>query len=490
MRKEVLRLERVTVEENDFLLLDNFSLHVFEGEIFGLVCFNFHGRDALLRLLERNEPLHYGFVYLGEKLVNAYGKSDMSYNKVLFIDSTGGLADSLTVAENIFVLRYGFRKRLVSRRVLEKQVEILSRETGIPVEPGRYVAELSFYEKCCVALLKAYATGAKLVVVRDISHFLSTADLREFQKQMRKLADRGISFLYMCSQYEEIFPNCDRAAIMEDGRIRKVLDASQIGNQTIRAYHAPFHQQLLELKRREHKGAEEEDKNCLLRFRAVCRGHIRNASFSLAEGESLALQDTDIMAVQELMQLLAGAIRPASGDILFDRAPLKSGAATRPDIAFISENPAETMIWPELSVLDNLCFSADHKLPAVWRSRRIRESIRHEFVGLFSEECFRTDVMRLPVRTRIDIVYQRVLLQRPRLVVCMQPFAQADLYMRGHILSWLNRLREENITLLLLTVNRLSALHVVDRLLIAEHGEIQGELRKAEVERMLYESER
>ena len=197
MRKEVLRLERVTVEENDFLLLDNFSLHVFEGEIFGLVCFNFHGRDALLRLLERNEPLHYGFVYLGEKLVNAYGKSDLSYNKVLFIDSTGGLADSLTVAENIFVLRYGFRKRLVSRRVLEKQVEILSRETGIPVEPGRYVAELSFYEKCCVALLKAYATGAKLVVVRDISHFLSTADLREFQKQMRKLAEHGV----MCDRH-------------------------------------------------------------------------------------------------------------------------------------------------------------------------------------------------------------------------------------------------------------------------------------------------
>ncbi|WP_366799480.1 ABC transporter substrate-binding protein, partial [uncultured Oscillibacter sp.] len=97
----------------------------------------------------------------------------------------------------------------------------------------------------------------------------------------------------MCSQYEEIFPNCDRAAIMEDGRIRKVLDASQIGDQTIRAYHAPFHQQLLELKRREHKGAEEEDKNCLLRFRAVCRRHIRNASFSLAEGESLALAARD-----------------------------------------------------------------------------------------------------------------------------------------------------------------------------------------------------
>ena len=487
MKKEVLRLERVSVEEGGNLLLDNFSLHVFEGEIFGLICFNFHGQDALLGLLQRNGPLHYGFVYLREKLVNAYGKSDLSYNRVLFIDGPGCLADSLTVAENIFVLRGGYKKRMVNDRVLERQVKVLSEETGIQADPARYAGELTFYERCCVSLLKAYATGSRLVVVRDVSQFLNPSDLRAFQRLMRRLAGLGVSFLYLCSRYEEIQDCCDRAAVMEDGRIRKTLDQARLRDRTILAYQAPFDRRLTEMQpgRRSKEEGEEQDKNCILRFRKVCGSRIRDASFSVTQGESLVLQDSDMTVLQELLSLLLGEIRPVSGDILFDRVPLQTGARTRKDIAFIAENPASSMIWPHLSVLDNLCFTADHKLPAIWRSRRIRESVKREYADRFDPACFGSDVMELPVRTRIDIVYQRILLQRPRLVVCVQPFAQTDLYLRGHVLSWLNRIRAEDISLLILTVNRLSALHAADRLLIAEHGRMQVELSREALEKEL-----
>ena len=46
MRNEVLRLEKVTLREQGVTLLDNLNLHIFEGEIMGLVPIDTHGLTA------------------------------------------------------------------------------------------------------------------------------------------------------------------------------------------------------------------------------------------------------------------------------------------------------------------------------------------------------------------------------------------------------------------------------------------------------------
>ena len=54
MRNEVLRLEKVTLREQGVTLLDNLNLHIFEGEIMGLVPIDTHGLTALCDLLREN----------------------------------------------------------------------------------------------------------------------------------------------------------------------------------------------------------------------------------------------------------------------------------------------------------------------------------------------------------------------------------------------------------------------------------------------------
>ena len=50
MRNEVLRLEKVTLRERGVTQLDNLNLHIFEGEILGLVPIDTHGLTALCDL--------------------------------------------------------------------------------------------------------------------------------------------------------------------------------------------------------------------------------------------------------------------------------------------------------------------------------------------------------------------------------------------------------------------------------------------------------
>ena len=86
MKKEIMRLDRVTLMEGEVTLLDDLNLHIFEGEIMGLVCLNSNGQDALVNLLCQNVPIHYGYIYFEEQLVNSYRHSSMEPNRVAVIE--------------------------------------------------------------------------------------------------------------------------------------------------------------------------------------------------------------------------------------------------------------------------------------------------------------------------------------------------------------------------------------------------------------------
>ena len=64
MKKEALRMERVTYEEHNVKLLDNFNFQVFSGEIMGLIPLDSLGMNAFISLLQSNKPLVYGYIYL------------------------------------------------------------------------------------------------------------------------------------------------------------------------------------------------------------------------------------------------------------------------------------------------------------------------------------------------------------------------------------------------------------------------------------------
>ena len=113
MRNEVLRLEKVTLRERGVTQLDNLNLHIFEGEILGLVPIDTHGLTALCDLLRENLPLHYGYVFYREKLINTWRSPQPHYNRISIIQAKSCLVDGLSVADNIFVLRPGFRGRLM-----------------------------------------------------------------------------------------------------------------------------------------------------------------------------------------------------------------------------------------------------------------------------------------------------------------------------------------------------------------------------------------
>ena len=134
MRNEVLRLEKVTLREQGVTQLDNFNLHIFEGEIMGLVPVDTHGLSTLCDLLRENLPLYYGYVFYRERLINTWRSPQPRYNRISVIQAKSCLVDGLTVADNIFVLRPGFRGRLMRPSAFRRQLTPFMESIGIRID--------------------------------------------------------------------------------------------------------------------------------------------------------------------------------------------------------------------------------------------------------------------------------------------------------------------------------------------------------------------
>ena len=131
MKEEILRFHSVSLKVKNEKVLDDVSFCVTSGEVIGLLFRNDRGEKELKSLIQFNSHIHNGRIYFENNLVNNYYKSDLSANRVAVIQEEASLIPGLSIADNVFVMRRGFRKFHIKESVLENQLERALKETGI-----------------------------------------------------------------------------------------------------------------------------------------------------------------------------------------------------------------------------------------------------------------------------------------------------------------------------------------------------------------------
>ena len=412
MRNEILRMDQVTYETQGVTQLDNFSLSVWEGEILGLVPVNNWGVEALLSLLTQNLPLRYGYVHYNEKLVNDWHSHRRGGNRVSVIRNESCLAKDLTVADNIFVLRPGFKKWHIRPHILREQLTPFIQEIGVPIRADAYIDSLTTFQRFVVELLKAVVAGSRLIVLENADAFISESELAKLQEILLHYAGKGISFLYLSAHFEETLRFCHRTALMSNGRILKCFDLKSSGSKDFLSLPCVEDYDRWVRARLEESGKGRAVKPAL-ELRALRCGNLRDVDLRVNAGECVVVQDTDGCALSDVLAVLERG-QPESGQLLVEGKPLCSGLDR--NIAVVQERPTETMLFYSMSYMDNLCFNMDHRFPKVWLSRGIRRSIRVEYAPVLGSDVFDKRIDELTNRQKYDLVFTRLLLQRPKVV--------------------------------------------------------------------------
>lgn len=471
MKREVLRLENVTIENKGIVYLDDFSLTIVEGEIIGMIGTNHHGLDELIGLICDNISLKYGRVYFNEKMVNTYLWDTKITNKVFLIDQKSRLVPDLTISDNIFVLRKGFKKYVINRKMLNQQVNLTMHELGLQIDPDLCVSQLNSFERCTVELIRAVLTGSNLIILREINEVLSSSELSEFFEMIRYYRKQGVSFLYIANHHEEVFQICTRFALVEDGKIVKFLFHDEMNEQHITPFVKPIEN--LEKKSRTQNSP-------VLELQEIRTDYINGISCKIYAGECLTFLDCNNMLIEDFIKLFKADMREYHGKILKNGTEIvtkKDFRSFAEDMIVIPENPIRNMLFSEMTYLENLSFLVDQKIHKSLMNRNIYKSIEKEYIKEIGEDLRESYIDKMTPQSLYTLIYYKVLLYHPETVCIVQPFLGADMYLRVHIANLINQLKQEGIAVIILTVHVTDVLAVSDELYLIENGRLSREER-------------
>lgn len=462
-----MRMNHVVYAENGRPLLNDLSMQVFEGEIYGILRLERHGGAELFRLIAWNETIQGGQVFFRERLVNSVEKSAVTRNRVTVIDSDSRLIDSLSLADNLFVIRPGFRKFYLRKRALEAQAKRLQDQYDMHLPQSAMVGQYKTYDRLVAELLRAIVAGDRLILLVDIPDLLGREELLEFHKLLKRLTGRGMTFLYVYNHHETLRTLCDRVAIFKEGRIVKTVERSESLSRHVRVFAKPVYEELSQLKPRETASG---NRPVVLRLDRVSWGGIKAFSMDIQAGETLLLIDRDNTVPDDLIALFAHLNR---GESIPGVTACRDPKDLR--LGIIQRSAPRTTLFPDMSFLDNLCFALGEKAPGIWRKQRLKKSVAREFREELGEFLDKKQLYDLHTQELYTLAYYRYLIAKPDLVVCIQPLSGLDMYLRPHILHLIARLRGRGIPVLLLSTDLYDTIYVADRIVWVEGGKVMME---------------
>lgn len=466
-------MERVTYIEHGITKLEDFQLQIYKGEIMGLIPVNGHGMNDFLNLLKTNLPIERGYIYYGNELVNSWKDSKKNHNRVSIIEAKSSLVEGMTVSDNIFVLRQGFRQRVIQPSLLRKQLTPFLHDIGMDdISPDSYVEKLSVFQRVAVQILRAVILGHQLIIFNEIGALISDHELRKLHGIIRKYADAGFSFLYISPHLEEIAMICDRAALLSHGAIPKIIHGNEMNRDTVASYTAEYEQVVKNHLAEQTNAAANREK--VLSFQEVSLGSVSDLNFNIYAGECLTIQNMDHDVFQDMIAFLTEDKLPEKGGLYMGGERVK--ILGNSNIAVIRELPTASMIFQELDYMTNLCMGMTQRIPDIWYRHHIRESIIQECAPMVGEDVFYKPMEQLNQREKYRLVYTRVLLQKPKVVFCIQPFKGTDLPHRIFVWQLLEMLLDRGIAVVILTMNLSDSISLSERLIRLGNGGMLEEI--------------
>lgn len=440
MRKELLCIRHLTIQKKEEVFVNNLNFTIYSNEIVGLIAREDKGaRELREYILEQKDILVY------------------------MIEQTSHLITALSIAENVFVMRKNFRKYFIDIKVLEDQLLRYCKEYEIDLDIYKNVVELTEYERCILELIKADILGAKLIILDNPSNYISQKELLKFHDVLYAFKKRGKSFLYIGYHHQEVFAIADRTALFTNGYIKKIFLKLEMTEERILPYILP----ILSRNTLENSSVEEG----ILRFENVYSHVLKGLSFSIRRGECVTLLDLDNNIKKDIVDLLIHKVLPISGNILWEKC-LHLGKKKPMDVGIIlvPEDAIKNFLFYDRSYLSNLVFLLDRKLGCSLLSRRILESVRKEYRHKVGKAIDVEQLEELETIDLIRLVYYKIYLYRPKLVICIQPYASGDVHCRMEITRLIKELQKLGTAILMISTNLADTMDVSNRLLFIESG--------------------
>jgi ribose transport system ATP-binding protein len=397
---------------------------------------------------------------------------------VAFIHQDLGLIDWMTVAENIcLTLGYPRRGGMVDFKAARKRAADALEALGADIDPDLRINNLTRTEKSLVAIARALASEAEVLVLDEPTASLPADEVARLFSALRRLRRRGVGMIYVSHRLDEVFEIADRMVVLRDGRVageRRVSETTPeetilliVGREPSQVFRRP---------------ALREGSARLL-LEGLTTESVGPVDLALHSGEVVGLVGLRGAGQEVIGRALFGLVPITGGTVALDGAPLQIASpreAMEKGINLICADRVGESVTPNRTVRENLFLNPLAAGLGIWsylapgRETRAAHDLG-QLVGLRPNDPGLA-IELLSGGNQQKVVVGRWLHLASKVYIFEDPTAGVDVGAKAEIYRLFDVALQEGAAIIIISTDFEEVAKVCHRALIFDRGRVVAEL--------------
>lgn len=221
----MIRLKHVTKKfkskGNEVIAVNDVSLDIKKGEIFGIIGFSGAGKSTLVRCINLLEVPTSGAVYFEDTDLTKAGTRDLRRyrQKIGMIFQQFNLLAQRTVLDNVC---YPLEIAGINKKEARIRANELLDLVGIADKANAYPSQLSGGQKQRVAIARALSTNPEVLLCDEATSALDPITTRSILQLLKDINQKmGVTIIVITHEMRVVEQICDRVAVMSKGAVEE-----------------------------------------------------------------------------------------------------------------------------------------------------------------------------------------------------------------------------------------------------------------------------
>ena len=357
------------------------------------------------------------------------------------------------------------------RTIAQKALERL----GVDIDVNVQLGTLSTAKQQLVAIARALACDAKLIIMDEPTSTLSSGEVELLFKIIRELKRQNISVLFVSHKLEELFEIADMFTVIRDGQYIDARPRDQMDNDTLISLMVGRKVEFV------HQGADKLG-DVVLEVRHLSRyGNFKDVSFTVRKGEIVSLSGLVGAGRTEVVQAICGLEPADSGEILIHGKPvtiknMKDAVAHR--IAYVPESRLTEGLVLTKSVEDNSVMTVHDRLRSGHGlvNLKTKHKLAKDWIEKLNIKPGYPDmvVQKLSGGNQQRVVIAKWLATDPEILFIDEPTNGIDIGAKSEIHNLMRRLASQGRAIVMVSSELPEVLSISDTVLVMRRGRING----------------
>jgi ribose transport system ATP-binding protein len=475
----ILEMKGISKSFPGVRVFEDFDFSLRKGEIHCICGENGAGKSTLIKMLSGAYAPDKGEIYFDGKKVTLTPHAAMEIGiQTIYQEHT--LFPLLSVVENLFVGRELTRGLVINHSLMVAKTRQVLQQLNSNISPDDIVGNLSSGGQKTVEIAKALIQESKVIILDEPTASFSQTEIEHLLDIVKKLAQGGLSIIYISHHLEEVFKIADRVTVIRDGRkintytakglTEQALIRDMVGRDVSLFYHrepVPIGQVLFEAKNLSGNG-------------------VKQASLSLRSGEILGIAGMVGSGRTELAEVLFGVKKADTGEFLINdqkvklRTPL---SAIQHRMCFITEDRQANGLFLKHSLDRNIpiaSYTRDQSpfaLPTedVRLSQKYIDDLRITTPSVFQQVVF------LSGGNQQKVVLAKWFATQADIFIFDEPTRGIDVGAKEEIYKVMIKLLKQGKAIIMISSDMPELISMSDRINVMRDGSLVAELQKDEI---------